>query len=123
MLDSIISRKQKPKMEKLHSPNVYDRPDFVPYQKQIEEDIDKQVAFLEQSKRRIVAIQTTLILADMLLVNLGFLISFLIRYGLSIPEQSFLPYKKSFVFLTLIYILALSFFGVYKKRFRSSWAL
>ena len=47
----------------------------------------------------------------------------MIRYGLPIPERSFLPYKKSFVFLTLIYILALSFFGVYKKRFRSSWDL
>ena len=64
-----------------------------------------------------------LLILNIVLINLGFLISFLIRYGLPIPERSFLPYKKSFLFLTLIYILALSFFGVYKKRFRSSWDL
>jgi lipopolysaccharide/colanic/teichoic acid biosynthesis glycosyltransferase len=42
---------------------------------------------------------------------------------LSIPESSFLPYRNSFVFLTLIYISALFFFGVYKKRFSTSWEL
>jgi len=35
----------------------------------------------------------------------------------------FLPYKSSFVFLTLIYISVLSFFRVYKSRFKSSWEL
>jgi len=60
---------------------------------------------------------------NIVLINFGFLIAFLIRYGLLVPERSFLPYRKSFVFLTLIYILAMSFFGVYKKRFRSSWKL
>ena len=64
-----------------------------------------------------------LILADAVLINIGFLISFLVRYGLPFPENNFLPYKKSFVFLTLIYIAALSFFRVYKSRFKSSWDL
>ena len=64
-----------------------------------------------------------LLLTSIILINLGFLISFLIRYGLPIPERSFLPYKNSFVFVTLIYISALSLFGVYKTRFRSSWNL
>jgi len=64
-----------------------------------------------------------LIFLDGVLINLGFLISFLIRYGLPFPKYNFLPYKKSFVFLTLIYILALAFFGVYKSRLRSSWEL
>ena len=64
-----------------------------------------------------------LALIDMVLINTAFLLSFLIRYGLSVPDRSFLPYKNSFVFLTLIYISALSFFRVYKKRFRSSWEL
>ena len=68
-------------------------------------------------------IQIGLIFIDVIMVNIGFLISFLIRYGLPIPEQSFLPYKSSFVFLTLIYVSGLAFFGVYKSRFRSSWDL
>jgi len=68
-------------------------------------------------------IRFILILTNIVLVNLGFLISFLIRYGLPIPERSFLPYKNSFVFLTLIYIGSLAFFKVYKSRFRSSWDL
>ena len=64
-----------------------------------------------------------LFLIDIVLINLGFLLSFLVRYGLPFPESNFLPYKNSFVFLTLIYIVALSFFRVYKSRFRSSWDL
>ena len=64
-----------------------------------------------------------LLIANAFVINGGFLISFLIRYGIHFPEGNFLPYKKSFVFLTLIYILALSFFRVYKSRFKSSWDL
>ncbi len=65
----------------------------------------------------------TLFLTNVILINVGFLFSFLIRYGLSFPENNFLPYKNSFIFLTLIYISALAFFRVYKSRFRSSWDL
>jgi lipopolysaccharide/colanic/teichoic acid biosynthesis glycosyltransferase len=64
-----------------------------------------------------------LFIADAILINVGFLASFSIRYGLSVPEGSFFPYRYSFAFLTLIYIFALFFSGVYKKRFRSSWDL
>ena len=60
---------------------------------------------------------------DIVLINLSFLIAFLIRYGYEVPERSFLPYKRSFVFLTLIYILVLALFRVYKDRFKSSWEL
>jgi lipopolysaccharide/colanic/teichoic acid biosynthesis glycosyltransferase len=67
--------------------------------------------------------QLILILANIILINAGFLLSFLIRYGLPFPQHNFIPYKKSFVFLTLIYISVLSFFKVYKKRFKSSWEL
>jgi len=65
----------------------------------------------------------TLLLIDVILLNLGFLISFWIRYGLPFPENNFLPYKHSFVFLTLIYMSSLLLFGVYKNRFKSSWNL
>ena len=64
-----------------------------------------------------------LFLIDIVLINLGFLLSFLAKYGYALPERNFIPYKKSFVFLTLIYISALSFFRVYKSRFKSSWNL
>ena len=64
-----------------------------------------------------------LLLIDIVLINLAFLLSFLFRYGLPFPERVFTPYKSSFVFLTLIYIAALSYFRVYKSRFRSSWDL
>jgi len=62
-----------------------------------------------------------LFLIDTVLINLGFLLSFLLRYGLPFPERNFLPYRKSFVFVTLIYLASLTFFRVYKNRFRSSW--
>ncbi|MBW8000514.1 MAG: hypothetical protein FVQ80_00635 [Planctomycetes bacterium] len=125
MLGSIINRKPKPKLEKLHSPNVHDRPGSVAYQKQIEKDIEKdiekQTALLGQPKKRITTIQVILILADMLLVNLGFLCSFWIRYGWPFPKESFAPYAQSFIFLTMINILILLSFKAYKNSFRSSW--
>ncbi len=68
-------------------------------------------------------IRCFLLVVDMALLNSAFLLSFVIRYGLTFPAHNFLPYKKSFVFITLIYILALSFFGVYRARFKSSWNL
>ena len=68
-------------------------------------------------------IQMTLLLIDVILINLAFLLSYLIRYGLPFPEYNFTPYKKSLVFVTLIYVSSLAFFRVYKKRFRSSWDL
>lgn len=68
-------------------------------------------------------IQVILFLIDIILINVGFLASFLIRYGLPLPKYNFLPYKKSLVFLTLIYVSVLAIFGVYKRRFKSSWDL
>ncbi|UCC97003.1 MAG: sugar transferase [Phycisphaerales bacterium] len=68
-------------------------------------------------------VNVLLILLNMLLVNVAFFLSFLIRTGGDIPEYNFLAYKRSLVFVTLIYTTALSFFGVYQKRFKSSWDL
>jgi exopolysaccharide biosynthesis polyprenyl glycosylphosphotransferase len=64
-----------------------------------------------------------LFFADMLALNAAFLLSFLIRYGDNIPPYCFSAYKNSFIFLTVIYIAALSFFRVFKSRFKSSWDL
>jgi lipopolysaccharide/colanic/teichoic acid biosynthesis glycosyltransferase len=63
------------------------------------------------------------ILLDSILINAGFLVSFWLRYGLPFPQRSFLPYKNSFVFLTLVCLTALSLFGVYRSRLKSSWEL
>jgi len=67
--------------------------------------------------------QVILFILNAVLINVGFIISFLIRYNFSIPERSFSPYKSSFLFLTLINLSSLALFGVYKKGFRSSWCL
>jgi len=67
--------------------------------------------------------QIILFLTNIIVINVAFLLSFLIRYGLPFPEYNFLPYKKSFAFLTLIYMGTLGAFGVYKKSFKSSWDL
>ncbi len=64
-----------------------------------------------------------LFIANAVLINLGFLISFRIRYGENIPNPCFSAFRSSCIFLTLIYLFVLSFFKVYKSRFRSSWDL
>jgi len=69
------------------------------------------------------AIRIYLFLANLLALNAAFLLSFLVRYGNDIPRYCFSAYKNSFIFLTIIYIASLSFFRVYKHRFRSSWDL
>jgi lipopolysaccharide/colanic/teichoic acid biosynthesis glycosyltransferase len=68
-------------------------------------------------------VQILIFIIDTALINAAFLLSFLLRYGLPFPEYNFAPYKKSFLFLTVIYISALSFFRVYKSRFKDSWDL
>jgi len=69
------------------------------------------------------ATRICLIFANVVVLNATFALSFLIRYGDNIPESCLSAYKSSFIFLTLIYIAALAFFGVYKSRFKSSWDL
>lgn len=78
---------------------------------------------MQSDKSSIMATRICLFFADMLALNAAFLLSFLIRYGNNIPPYCFSAYKNSFIFLTIIYIAALSFFGVYKNRFKSSWDL
>ena len=69
------------------------------------------------------ALQIIIFLTNIILINVGFVMAFLVRYGFPFPENNLLPYKKSFVFLTLIYMSSLSLFRVYKARFKSSWEL
>lgn len=60
---------------------------------------------------------------DFFLVIAAFYISFFIRYGTDIPAVNFEPFKKSFLGLGFIYILAFIFAGMFQKRFRSHWEL
>lgn len=64
-------------------------------------------------------LQLVLFLISAILINATFLLSFFIRWGLNIPELNYAPYRSNFVFLTVIYMLALVFARVFKKRFRS----
>ena len=68
-------------------------------------------------------IKVFLLVANAFIVNGSFLIAYLIRYGLPLPEENIAPYRRSFVFLTFIFLSAMSFFKVYKRRFKSSWDL
>ncbi|MHC5060942.1 MAG: sugar transferase [Planctomycetota bacterium] len=60
--------------------------------------------------------------SNAILINIAYLFSFLLRYGLPFPSN-FVPYKRSYVLLTLIYLSTLCFSGVYKNKFKSSWEL
>lgn len=65
--------------------------------------------------------QFAIFLTNTLLINTVFLLAFLIRYGLPLPEKSFIPYKDNFAFLTFAYILAFAFARVFKYRFVCHW--
>ena len=66
-------------------------------------------------------IRLILLLVNVVLINVAFILSFLIRFVGHIPAPNISPYKDSYLFLTLVYMLALAFAGVYKKRFTSFW--
>ena len=64
-----------------------------------------------------------LLLVDSVLINVAFLLSFLIRFGADIPDNNFNSYKSNFLFLTFMYMLAFSFTRSFKNRFQSRWDL
>jgi lipopolysaccharide/colanic/teichoic acid biosynthesis glycosyltransferase len=57
----------------------------------------------------------------MVLLNVAFLLSYFIRYGLPFPEVNITPYKDNFAFMTFMYMLAFIFSGVFRRKFRSKW--
>ena len=68
-------------------------------------------------------VQLIQFLINIFLVNAVFMLSFLFRYGVDIPEANFTPYKNNFAFLTCIYMLSLTSCGVLNRRFSSYWQL
>lgn len=72
-------------------------------------------------KLRIKCIRLLLFLVDIFLINIAFLLAFLLRYGIDIPEYNFVSYKDNFIFITFIYMLCMLYAKVYKKRFTTFW--
>ena len=64
-----------------------------------------------------------ILLTDIILINISFVLSFIIRYGFDVPEFNFSAYRNNFVFLTTVYIIAFVYGGVFKRRFKSYWDL
>jgi lipopolysaccharide/colanic/teichoic acid biosynthesis glycosyltransferase len=63
-----------------------------------------------------------LIAIDIVLIKAGFCLAFMVRYGY-FPAQAFSSYSESAPWLTALYLGVMTIFGVYKRRFRSSWEL
>ncbi len=68
-------------------------------------------------------VQILVFLINVLLINVSFVLAFVIRYGLNIPVENFHPYKENFIVITAIYLLAFSYNRFFRKRFRSHWKL
>lgn len=66
-------------------------------------------------------IRISLLLIDIILINVVFILSFIIRYGLPLPESNFAPFKDSFPLLTFVFILSFAFARLFKRRFVSYW--
>lgn len=64
---------------------------------------------LKNSKRIV------LILIDMVLINLSFLFAFYLRFTKNIPYKHIISFKNSFIAITLIYLISLSIFKLYKS--------
>ncbi len=67
--------------------------------------------------------KSIVLLLDFALIIAAFYLCFFIRYGVNIPAVNFEPFKRCFLGLGFIYILAFSFAGMFQKRFASHWQL
>lgn len=70
---------------------------------------------------QVIPLQIWLLFLDAILVNIGFLVAFFVRSDLPFAEHNFVPYKKTFAFLTAVFLFSLSLLKVYKGSFKSSW--
>ena len=68
-------------------------------------------------------IQIFVFLADIILINGVFLLSFLLRYGVNIPDANFGPFKQIFPAITFCYMLAFVICGVFRERFKAYWQI
>ncbi len=68
-------------------------------------------------------VKILLLLVNAVLINIAFLLSFLIRFGTDFPDYNFSAYKRNFLFLTFMYMLAFGFTRFFRNRFQSRWGL
>lgn len=64
-----------------------------------------------------------LFILDALLIYGTFLLSYWFRYGQRIPSVSFAPFQDSRFFLIGIMLAALTYAGVFRRRWRSYWLI
>ncbi|OPY62553.1 MAG: UDP-glucose:undecaprenyl-phosphate glucose-1-phosphate transferase [Pelotomaculum sp. PtaU1.Bin065] len=65
--------------------------------------------------------QITLIFCDILLINLGYILAFLIKFGWGIPERNLAPYFSTWPWLTLSALALFYFYRLY-SGYRWRWA-
>ncbi|MFA6174943.1 MAG: sugar transferase [Phycisphaerae bacterium] len=68
-------------------------------------------------------IRIFIFVVDMVLVNAAFLLSFLFRYGVKIPDYNFTPYRENFIYLTSLYAVSFLMMKGVGRKFRSYWEL
>jgi len=56
-----------------------------------------------------------LLIIDLLMINFSFLLSFYFRFLFEIPKKFLENYSNNFIIISLIYILAFYFFGIYES--------
>lgn len=62
-----------------------------------------------------------LVIIDLLFINLGYILAFLIKFGWSIPEENFTPYLSTWPWLTLSALALFYFYRLYGS-YRWRWA-
>lgn len=67
--------------------------------------------------------QLFIFFVDTIFINAVFLLSFLLRYGIDVPQTNFEPFKQIFPALTFCYMLAFAACGVFGARFKAYWQI
>lgn len=75
---------------------------------------------MKQENKRVLFI-IIVVLADLLLINAGYLVSFLIKFGWNIPERNFTAYLSTWPWLTISALGLLFFYRLYGS-YRWRWA-
>lgn len=68
-------------------------------------------------------LQVFVFLINIVLINIIFIVSFLLRYGFDVPEKNFEPFKQIFPALTFCYMLAFALSRVFRKRYKAYWQI
>lgn len=75
---------------------------------------------MENQQNKII-FRIALIIIDLALINLGYILSFLIKFGWDVPERNFTPYLSAWPWLTLSALALFYFYQLYGS-YRWRWA-